>query len=33
MQDLGHKAVIVIGDFTGKIGDPTGKSKGTSSFK
>lgn len=28
MQDLGHKAVIVIGDFTGKIGDPTGKSKG-----
>ena len=28
MQDLGHRAVIVIGDFTGKIGDPTGKSKG-----
>lgn len=28
MQDLGHHAVIVIGDFTGKIGDPTGKSKG-----
>lgn len=27
MQDLGHHAVIVIGDFTGKIGDPTGKSK------
>ena len=27
MQDLGHKAVILIGDFTGKIGDPTGKSK------
>lgn len=27
MQDLGHKAVIVIGDFTGRIGDPTGKSK------
>jgi tyrosyl-tRNA synthetase len=27
MQDLGHQAVIVIGDFTGKIGDPTGKSK------
>lgn len=26
MQDLGHKAVIIIGDFTGKIGDPTGKS-------
>jgi len=28
MQDLGHCVVIVIGDFTGKIGDPTGKSKG-----
>lgn len=28
MQDLGHRAVIIIGDFTGKIGDPTGKSKG-----
>ena len=27
MQDLGHQAVIVIGDFTGRIGDPTGKSK------
>lgn len=27
MQDLGHRAVIVIGDFTGRIGDPTGKSK------
>ena len=28
MQDLGHKAVIIIGDFTGKIGDTTGKAKG-----
>ncbi len=28
MQALGHRAVIIIGDFTGKIGDPTGKSKG-----
>lgn len=28
MQELGHQAVIVIGDFTGRIGDPTGKSKG-----
>ncbi|HBM75272.1 MAG TPA: tyrosine--tRNA ligase, partial [Clostridiaceae bacterium] len=28
MQDLGHHAVIIIGDFTGRIGDPTGKSKG-----
>lgn len=27
IQDLGHHAVIIIGDFTGKIGDPTGKSK------
>jgi tyrosyl-tRNA synthetase len=27
MQDLGHIAVIVIGDFTGRIGDPTGRSK------
>ncbi len=26
-QDLGHKAVLVIGDFTARIGDPTGKSK------
>lgn len=26
-QDLGHKAVIIIGDSTGMIGDPTGKSK------
>lgn len=28
MQDLGHTVVIVIGDFTGKIGDPTGKARG-----
>ncbi len=27
LQELGHHAVIIIGDFTGKIGDPTGKSK------
>ncbi len=26
-QELGHRAVIIIGDFTGMIGDPTGKSK------
>ncbi|MGN0178222.1 MAG: tyrosine--tRNA ligase [Monoglobaceae bacterium] len=25
LQDMGHKAVIIIGDFTGMIGDPTGK--------
>ncbi len=28
MQDLGHTIVVVIGDFTGKIGDPTGKNRG-----
>ncbi|MER2038652.1 MAG: tyrosine--tRNA ligase [Solibacillus sp.] len=28
MQDLGHEVVIIIGDFTGRIGDPTGKVKG-----
>lgn len=28
MQDLGHNIVIIIGDFTAKIGDPTGRSKG-----
>ena len=27
LQDLGHNIVIIIVDFTGKIGDPTGKSK------
>lgn len=27
MQDLGNEAIIIIGDFTGMIGDPTGKSK------
>lgn len=26
-QELGHEIVFVIGDFTGMIGDPTGKSK------
>ncbi|MEX0605054.1 MAG: tyrosine--tRNA ligase [Marinobacter sp.] len=25
-QDLGHDVIFLIGDFTGKIGDPTGKS-------
>ena len=24
-QDLGHEAIFLIGDFTGMIGDPTGK--------
>lgn len=27
MQELGAKVVFLIGDFTGRIGDPTGKSK------
>ncbi|MEN8905830.1 MAG: tyrosine--tRNA ligase [Clostridiales bacterium] len=26
-QDMGHTAIIIIGDFTGMIGDPTGNSK------
>lgn len=26
-QDLGHTAILIIGDFTAMIGDPTGKSK------
>jgi tyrosyl-tRNA synthetase len=26
-QDLGHTAILLIGDFTGMIGDPTGRSK------
>jgi tyrosyl-tRNA synthetase len=26
-QDLGHQATLIIGDFTGMIGDPSGKSK------
>jgi len=26
-QDLGHKVVFLIGDFTGRIGDPTGRSE------
>lgn len=25
-QDLGHHVLFLIGDFTGMIGDPTGKS-------
>ena len=28
LQDMGHTVIIIVGDFTGKIGDPTGKSKG-----
>lgn len=26
-QDLGHTAILIVGDFTGKIGDPSGRSK------
>jgi tyrosyl-tRNA synthetase len=26
-QDLGHTAILIIGDFTGMIGDPSGKNK------
>ena len=26
LQNLGHHALFLIGDFTGMIGDPTGKS-------
>src|SRR5467141_1355082 len=26
-QDLGHKAVLIIGDYTALIGDPTGQNK------
>ena len=26
-QDLGHQAVLIIGDFTGLVGDPTGRKK------
>ena len=26
-QDLGHEAILIVGDFTGMIGDPSGRSK------
>ena len=26
-QDLGHQAILIVGDFTGMIGDPSGKNK------
>jgi tyrosyl-tRNA synthetase len=26
-QDLGHEAILIVGDFTAMIGDPSGKSK------
>ena len=27
LQDLGHKIIVIIGDFTARIGDPSGKDK------
>lgn len=27
LQDMGHRIIFLIGDFTARIGDPTGKSK------
>src|SRR5207247_6355660 len=26
-QDLGHIAVLIVGDFTARVGDPSGKSE------
>src|SRR5215218_2904368 len=26
-QDLGHTAVLIVGDFTGRVGDPAGQSE------
>ncbi|HHX74949.1 MAG TPA: tyrosine--tRNA ligase, partial [Firmicutes bacterium] len=26
-QQLGHQIIIILGDFTGKVGDPTGRSE------
>ena len=26
-QDYGHRAVLIIGDFTGRVGDPTGRNE------
>ena len=26
-QDLGHQAVLIIGDYTARVGDPSGQSK------
>ncbi|GAH09045.1 unnamed protein product [marine sediment metagenome] len=26
-QDLGHKVILLIGDFTARVGDPSGRSK------
>src|SRR5512136_2009298 len=26
-QDLGHQVVLIVGDYTGMVGDPSGRSK------
>src|SRR6266850_1041532 len=26
-QDLGHQVVLIVGDYTGRVGDPSGRSK------
>jgi tyrosyl-tRNA synthetase len=26
-QDLGHRVVLIVGDYTGRVGDPSGRSK------
>jgi len=31
-QDLGHLAVLIVGDFTGQVGDPSGKTNTRSSL-
>ncbi len=31
-QDLGHQAVLVIGDFTAMIGDPSGRNKNSTTI-
>ena len=33
MQDMGHKVLFLIGDFTTRIGDPTGKEIGRASCR
>ena len=32
IQELGHRAVIILGDFTAMIGDPSGRSKTRKAF-
>src|SRR5512134_2347747 len=26
-QDLGHQVVLIVGDYTGRVGDPSGRTK------